>query len=130
MALVCVFSSCTKKDIAPTCDQAVVVSNNEFNNAPNDEVVISEILITENCLNITFQASGCDGNNWDVKLIDKGEIAESLPPQRTLRLSLNNPEDCLAFITKTLSFDITTLQVDTEEVILNIDNEDGFLYTY
>lgn len=130
MAFVCLQTSCSKKGIVANCSQSVIINEVEFDTAPDDEVSITEIIIIDNCLNITFNASGCDGNTWIVKLIDSGNIAESLPPQRTLRLSLANTEDCEAIITKTLSFGITSLQVDTDEVILNIEDEEGFLYSY
>ena len=60
-----------------------------------------------------------------MKLIDSGSVAESLPPQRSLKLTLENEEVCLAQITKTISFDVHELEVDGEvSVWLNISDSD------
>ncbi len=81
-------------------------------------------------MNIKFGASGCDGNTWIVKLIDSGEIAESYPCQRTLRLSLDNQEECEAIPTKEISFDISDLQImGNNKVILHVSGEE-ILYEY
>ena len=92
---------------------------------------INSLKITENCLKINFSSSGCSGDTWELKLIDSEDILESNPVQRNLRLSLKNEELCLAFITKELSFDISNLQVDGNQVQLNITNsDDEILYEY
>ncbi len=112
------------------CDQNVIVSPTEYQNAPNDPFSITEITISGDCLNIKFAASGCDGNTWIVKLIDSGMIAESYPCQRTLRLSLDNKEDCMAVPTKEISFDIKDLQiVGNDKVILHVSGKE-ILYEY
>ncbi len=86
--------------------------------------------IDGDCLNIKFAASGCDGNTWFVKLIDSGSIAESHPCQRTLRLSLENKENCMAVISKEISFDIKDLRIiGNNKVILNIGDR-SILYEY
>ena len=113
------------------CDKEVVISASEYDTAPNDNVSIIQLEITDNCLNINFGASGCDGESWELVLIDSGSIAESQPPQRFLRLSLKNDEACLAFFTKELTFDISDLMVDGNQVLLNITNSnDQILYEY
>ncbi len=112
------------------CSQNVIVSQTEYQNAPNDLFSIIEMTITGDCLNIKFGASGCDGNNWIVKLIDSGTIAESYPCQRTLRLSLDNTEMCTAVPTKEISFNIKDLQVTgNNNVILHVSGEE-ILYEY
>ena len=112
------------------CDQNVIISPTEYQNAPNDPFSITEMTITGNCLNIKFAASGCDGNTWIVKLIDSGNIAESYPCQRTLRLSLDNKEACTAVPGKEISFDIKDLQiVGNDKVILHVSGKD-ILYEY
>ena len=109
------------KKVPTTCDKDVIVSQTEYQNAPDHFVVISDMNITGNCLKIKFSASGCSGNTWVVNLIDSEEIAESLPVQRTLRLSLYNQECCEAWITKEISFNIKDLQINgNNSVILNI----------
>ncbi len=113
------------------CDDGVIISAQKFVNAPDDQLTISNLKITENCLAITFNASGCNGESWSLKLIDAAEVLESAPPQRNVRLSLKNEELCDAIITKTLSFDLTKLQLEGNEVILRIANNSSQIsYTY
>ena len=107
-----------------TRDFTTLISSEEYLNAPSDQLTINSLEITENCLKINFGSSGCSGDTWELKFIDSEDILESIPPQRNLRLSLKNEEECEAFITKELSFDISNLQVDGNQVQLNITNSD------
>ena len=112
------------------CDQDVIISSVEYQDAPNDPFSLTEMTITGDCLNIKFSASGCDGSTWIVKLIDSGGIDESDPNQRTLRLSLDDNEACRAIIEKEISFDIKDLQIaGTDKVSLNVSGEE-ILYEY
>ncbi len=133
LGLLFVLLSCNETSKPPfqsDCDQNVIVSEKEYENAPKDYVIINELNIEGDCLKITFAASGCDGKSWVVKLIDAGMIAESYPVQRTLRLSVENKEMCDAFIEKELSFDIRKLQVEgNDKVSLNVAGK-SVLYEY
>lgn len=115
---------------AATCDQTVIISESEYQHAPNDHLIITELKIEGDCLNIKFSASGCDGNSWKVKLIDSGNIAESYPCQRWLRLSLENKEMCDAVFGKEISFNIKDLQIQgNDKVILHVSGNE-ILYEY
>ena len=82
-------------------------------------------------MKISFSASGCSGDSWKIELIDAGSVKESDPPQRDLRLSLDNDELCEAFITRELSFNISRLKVEGGRVQLNLSNSnDQILYEY
>ena len=82
-------------------------------------------------MEINFRAGGCDGDTWELKLIDSEEVFESDPPQRNLRLSLKNEELCEVYIERELTFDISNLQVNGNRVQLNITNsDDEILYEY
>ncbi|MCG1037655.1 hypothetical protein [Polaribacter sargassicola] len=114
-----------------TCDFSTLISSEKYANAPSDQLTINSLEIIENCLKINFSSSGCGGDTWQLKLIDSEDILESNSAQRNLRLSLKNEELCEAFITKELSFDISNLQVDGNQVQLNITNSnDEILYEY
>lgn len=93
-----------------------------------------DLEINDDCLKIKFSSSGCDGKTWETKLIDSVGIMESFPPQRNLRLSLKNEELCLRIVTKELTFDISNLKVDGNQVLLNVSNSNGqseqILYEY
>jgi len=124
--------SCKKEEDKKTgCDQSVVISSDEFQNARYDLLTINNITISGDCLTINFGSSGCDGSTWIMKLIDSEAIAESYPPQRSLRLSFINEELCDAYFTKTLSFDIKPLRVSGNKVILHIDGyNESIIYEY
>jgi hypothetical protein len=112
------------------CDKDVLISPEEYENAPNYDFSMINMVIIGDCLKIKFGASGCDGNSWIVKLIDSGNVAESYPSQRTLRLSLENKEICAAYIGKEISFNIKDLQIEgNDKVVLNISGEE-LIYEY
>ena len=112
------------------CDQDVIVSTDEYENAPNHPISIIDMRIEGNCLKIKFSASGCSGDNWIVKLIDSEAIAKSLPCQRFLRLSLADIGLCCAYFEKEISFNIEDLQIQGyNSVLLNISGK-SILYEY
>ncbi|GLR15615.1 hypothetical protein [Portibacter lacus] len=115
----------------PNCDENTEINADEYQNAMTEGVEIMKVEIVDQCLNITYSASGCSGDSWKVSLIDSGDILESMPPQRNLKFSLENQEVCLAFITKTTSFDISNLQIEGNSVVLNInDSDENILFEY
>ena len=108
-----------------------IISAELFENAPSDQVTINSLSILNDDLTVNFSASGCDGGSWEFKLISAEEVAESDPPQRTLRLSLRNEELCQAVITQELTVNISNLQLEGNQVVLNIANsDDSILYEY
>jgi len=127
-------TSCNNDDDSnnsKTCDFITLVNSEKYANAPSEQLTINSLEISENCLEISFSSSGCIGDTWELKLIDSEDILESNPPQRNLKLSLKNEEECEAFITKELSFDISNLKVDGSQVQLNVTNsDDEVLYEY
>jgi len=88
--------------------------------------------VIDNCLFIEISASGCNGDSWEVELIDSAIVAESSPEQRFLKFKLINEEVCLAVFDKTYTFNLEPLQVEgSNEIILNIEGYDGsVLYSY
>lgn len=128
------FTSCDEDfetDCFTECPQQVIVSTEEYQNTPSDELEIIDIQLAGDCLVITFTSGGCDGNSWEIKLIDSEAIMESYPPQRNLRLSLKNQEHCDAVVTKAIAFNVSSLQLDYDKIKLNITNSgDQVLYEY
>ena len=123
-----------KKEGLTICDKDAIISQTEYENAPNDQVEIIDMKIEGNCLKIKFSASGCSGNSWNVKLIGLGNYDKSSPPQTTLRLSLDNKEICTAVITKEVSFNLDPVKEyfrlhGTDKLYLNISGK-GVLYEY
>ena len=127
--------SCTNDDEKGNsnhCDFKAIVSADQYKNASSDLLSVSSLEISSHCLKINISASGCDGNSWEVKLIDSEQIMESNPAQRNLRVTLKNDEVCTAYVGKTFTFDISELQIqDDDRVYLNIINsDDQILYEY
>jgi len=113
------------------CDFEILISAEQYADAPSDHLTINSLTIDDNCLKISFSSRGCDGDTWELQLIDSEDFLESDPPQRNLRLSLNNEELCLAYITKEMSFDISSLQEDGNKLQLNLTNSDqSIVYEY
>lgn len=133
LLFVAVFLSCSNNDNEEfvDCNFAVLVSNEQFVKAPSDQLTINSLVIEGDSLKINFSTSGCNGDTWKVKLISSVDVLESNPPQRNIKLSLDNKELCEAFITKDVSFDISALQVDVNQIYLNLANSDkSILYQY
>lgn len=122
IAIIIGFTSCDYDELPSVCDQQVIISNKLYKSAPSDHLAVSNAELIDGCLKIQFASSGCDGSSWEVKLIDSGYLLYSDPPQRNLRLSLNNNELCDAYIGKEITFDVKKLQVSGNEVLLNITN--------
>ena len=126
-------TQCDEDDYIPQpCDQNVVVDNGFYNTVESDPYEVSTIIIDGNCLTVEISASGCDGNSWSLVLVDSGEVAESSPEQRYLKLVLTNEELCLAVVSQTRSFNLLPIQVEgSNEIILNIEGvSDAITYAY
>ena len=74
-------------------------------------VSIIDYNLNKDCFEVTIGASGCNSENWELDMIG-GDVAESLPPQRSIHFRLKKPEACLAYFTRTFTFDIRPLQED------------------
>ncbi|MFL1012072.1 hypothetical protein [Flavisericum labens] len=128
--------TCDKNDDADnyngSCDQITIVDSDMYNNLETDYFTFIEAEIVDDCLYIEFGSSGCDGNSWRFNLVDSGAVAESFPEQRYLKFQLKNEEACLAYFTRTVSFDLKPIQVSgSNEIILNIEGfEPSLKYKY
>jgi len=120
----------------PNCNKYVIISDSLYATAPNDNFEIIDMKIEGNCLKIKFSASGCSGDSWIVELIDSGVVGY-LPtfappplPTRTLKFFLDNKEECRAWITKEVCFNIEGLQIKGMNIVnLNILGN-NILYKY
>ncbi len=99
----------------------IIVDETLYDETEIDNYNIQNVVLEEGILKVTINSSGCDGNSWIANLVDSGDISESSPVQRSLKLNLVNQEECLAEFTRTYEFDLSKIQVDQETVIvLNI----------
>jgi hypothetical protein len=125
---------CNEDDnlLASQCDDTVIVDNSVYQSAETSFYTVANSVINGDCLEVNIASSGCGGETWVLTLIDSGDIAESMPPQRYLKLSLFNEESCLAVFNKEQSFDLTSLRIEgANEVLLNIEDfPESLTYSY
>ncbi|MBN3521400.1 hypothetical protein JYB62_15425 [Algoriphagus lutimaris] len=128
------FFSCTDNDQGPKLvwdDSKVLIDQKAFDAAITDDLKINSLDIEGDFLTINISSGGCNGESWEIRLIDSGEVLESDPPQRNLVLFFKNEELCEAYITKEVAFDIADLKVEGDQVLLNIRNTgQQILYEY
>jgi len=118
-------------DGSSNCDFDTLSGVETYQNSPSDFLTINSLTLEGDCLKVNFSSSGCDGNSWEVKLVDSGLVQESSPPRRNIRLSLKNEELCEAFIRQELTFNVSNLQVDGNTVLLRLVNsDDEITYEY
>ncbi len=112
--------SCSCQDPAP-CDQMAVVDDDLFANGPDDEFFPQEVRIEGDCLYLRFQYSGgCE--EVDYQLLSGTTVAYSLPPQRTIRFSLDDDDPCEALPVVEATFNLRPFRVAGQEtVVLNFE---------
>lgn len=122
--------SCYDKDeeqVSAFCDNLVIIDNNIFQNRSDDDGTgrnafeITDAEIEDDCLSITIQSGGCNNGTWKVDLVDADRIAETAIPQRDLKVFLDNTELCNAINIITISFEITSLRTNDNEITLNLE---------
>ena len=106
--------------VVEPCGLEIQIDNSAFIEAESH--IVEGLIIENDCMTLMISDSGCDSANWIMTLIDSENIAESMPPQRYLKLVLTNNEVCLAYFSKQEIFDLTSLRVEgMNEVLLNIE---------
>ncbi|MEM7373966.1 MAG: hypothetical protein AAF587_35570 [Bacteroidota bacterium] len=114
------------------CDQAVRISENQYERAKSDPFTILEAVIEDHCLTLTVsRGGGC--KDHDFSLLDRNTVNYSLPPQRAIKLVLDTHNDaCKALISSEHSFDISPLQLEGQsEIVLMLEGvEEQLLYSY
>ena len=83
--------------------------------------------IEDECLAITFGASGCDGESWEVQLVSDFPIVAGWTGGANLSLKLTNPEVCAAYFTKTYSFDLSDIHGDNISTMFSLEGWEGSL---
>jgi len=115
-----------------TCDDQVSIDEQRYQDDSSSLFNLISLNIEGDCMKVSFSASGCNSNSWKMDLVASDAIAESLPEQRYLKLSLENLEACLAVFTRDISFDLSSLQIQNDgALILNLEGFEGNLtYEY
>lgn len=109
-----------------------VIDEVPFQEIDTDNYFITDIILHQDCLEITFTSSGCDGSTWNVNLFSTDVLFDALPLQRAVKMELLSEEVCLAIVEKTVSFDLVAFQIEGQnEVPLNIEGwEETIIYQY
>jgi len=118
--------SCNTDDdlsIGDHCDViSKIISEDDFNAIITSNYLITEVELTDDCLKISFGSSGCGTELCQENLFSTNFFHAVFPLQRTIKMELINEEACLAVFQKTVSFDITTFQIDGQNKLpLHID---------
>ena len=118
--------SCKRSDIdlSAGCVLKAQVNDKLFKEGPSDHLMIQNVELMGDCLTIEFGAGGCSGRSWELDLVGTESSTKDRITQRSIRLSLKNPELCEAWFTQSISFDISGLKVSKRDVILNLDGYD------
>lgn len=129
--------SCSKDDDNSidniTCSSvAQIISENEFNEISASNYNVSDVELNGDCLNVTISSSGCDSDNWEMKLFSTDAFYTVFPLQRVVKIKLINNEACLAVFQKTVAFDLSSFQIDGQNQIpLNIEGwNEQIIYEY
>ena len=123
---ICLFVlSCNSND-EPTIENkcnvsSEIISSEDFSAVSTSNYAITKVEINEDCIEITFGSSGCGTELWEEHLFSVDSFYTIFPLQRDLKMKLINEELCEAYFIKTVSFDLTPLQIDGQNIVpLNI----------
>ena len=127
--------SCSEPDDKPklisTCEHVAVVDNIRYKAAQPEGYRIKDVQIVGDCLSIEVESSGCDGETWEVTLLDADRVSESNPEQRDLKLVVNSKEFCSSIIQKTFTFDLRPIRTPGNAVLLNLELwDEQIVYEY
>jgi hypothetical protein len=104
------------------CGDAVVSDSDLYGATTTSNYSIVSVSVFMDCITLRISSSGCSGESWNASLIDSEEESFSIPPERFLRLRLENEEACLAVFEKEFTFDTKPIQPSgSGTVILNIE---------
>lgn len=114
-------ASCGEDDptVKLESDNLSIIDDLEYERVSHP-ATITAATIEGSYLNVTIGFSGCD-DTVTVRLVGEEKISKSNPPQRNLKLQVNDAGDCLAFFTKTLSFDLSPFLSGEEHMDFNLE---------
>lgn len=130
LSIIFSLSGCSKENDPIDCI-TTIISNEQYLNSTSDTFDFKDISIKDGCLNISVNYGGGCGEVSAI-LVDSGDILESNPAQRKLRLLFTDNDECEALKKMDFYFDINNLKIDDDnKVLLNFENTDlTVLYEY
>ena len=121
------FVSCRHLDdapfpVIPNCDKNADVDEMDLDQISTVQYGITDVVLNGHCLEVTIGASGCNPNDWDMNLFAVPSDATVYPPLFNAKIQLIHNQACLAVFQKTMSFDVTSLQMTgTNQVQIDIE---------
>ena len=114
----------------PNCGVHAILDEELYQSLGRSYQVLS-VDLRGNCLALEIGWSGCS-EEIEPYLVDSELILESLPVQRSLRLSIGGNQSCDAYFTSRFHYDIHPLQLEEYDLILlNIDGwDESIRYEY
>lgn len=130
ISLITAFISCNNDDNLVQCSN-VLIDAQQYTNLQSDSYNLIEITEDNGCLKVAITYGGGCGDVAAI-LIDSGDIFESDPPQRDLKIVFTDNDECKALIKEEFLFDITSLKVEnSNRVLLNFKGSNlTYLYEY
>jgi len=121
-----------KNPVISNCDEKAVLDQVAFPQVNTINYGITNVVLNDDCLEITLSSSGCDPNNWDMNLIGVASTTNIFPPLFHAKVELINNEECLAVFQKTVSFDLTPFQMAGQNTVqIDIDGwNTNIMYQY
>ena len=105
------------------CDDVLEINKNAYINGPKDDFAFDTLVLSGNCLELTyFYGGGC--GTTEMNLYDYDAFIDNTMelPKRKLRFSFKDEDNCEAYIKETISFDLSPLQKNNPSPIrLEID---------
>lgn len=111
--------------------QGTIIDNQQYTASKSDSFTLIRLSNYRGFLKANIRyGGGC--KEVSVKLIDSGEIFESDPIQRNLKIIFTDNDECEALVEKDFYFDIRNLQVNNvSKVLLTFQGSDlTYLYKY
>lgn len=117
--------SCSESDDNPyedsVCDQMTTVNNEKYKSTQSEGFSIQNVRLIGDCLEVEIASNGCNGDTWEIDLVDADRVAETAILQRDLKILLDNEELCEALILKTFTFDLRPIRTNENVVLLNLE---------
>ena len=120
-------SACNEEEIIVEyfCGDSVVVDSELYDATTTSHYSIVSVRVINQCVSIRISSGGCNGETWMATLVDSEDESLSTPPERFLKLNLENNEACLAVFEREFLFDTRSIPtVSSGTVILHLEGWD------
>ena len=111
--------------MTPGICRPVINNNRVFREIRTDDFNLLDVRLAGTCLEVLIGYGGGCQDDIGVVLVGSGEYAESLPPQLTIKLAVEDNDPCEAYLRRTYYFDLTDFRYDgLDDLQLNLEGWD------